>query len=256
MTKAMVDGARPVDLARQIRDGLITAIDLSMPLSSETAVYPNHVGVEVWVNRGHETTKGLFDSDISFATCGLRMGDHSGTHIDAPSHIDPAADALPIDSVGLERLITAAICLDMRDRTEAQLGPTAIAASLDKSGLTTPDNGTVLIRTGHYERERGRSRYLEEFQGLSAEAVEYLADAGATNIGIDAPSIDAPVDRGYPAHRACRNRGLLNTENLANLELVSGRRFLFVALALPIVGGTGSPVRAVALLGRQRADSE
>jgi kynurenine formamidase len=53
----------------------------------------------------------------------------------------------------------------------------------------------------------------------------------------------------FPAHRACRDRGVLNTENLANLDKVVGKRFLYIGLPLKLVGGTGCPIRAVAMLG-------
>ena len=46
----------------------------------------------------------------------------------------------------------------------------------------------------------------------------------------------------------CRDRGVLNTENLANLESVVGKRFLYIGLPLRLVGGTGCPIRAVAML--------
>jgi kynurenine formamidase len=58
-----------------------------------------------------------------------------------------------------------------------------------------------------------------------------------------------PVDAepAFPAHRTCRDRGVLNTENLANLEDVTGKRFLYIGLPLRLVGGTGCPIRAVAM---------
>jgi len=74
------------------------------------------------------------------------------------------------------------------------------------------------------------------------------------NIGCETPSIDNPVamaldaDPAFPAHRACRDRGMLNTENLANLEAVVGRRFTYIGLPLKLKGGTGCPIRAIAIV--------
>jgi kynurenine formamidase len=52
----------------------------------------------------------------------------------------------------------------------------------------------------------------------------------------------------FPAHRTCRDRGILNTENLANLESVVGKRFLYIGLPLKLVGGTGCPIRAIGVV--------
>ena len=88
----------------------------------------------------------------------------------------------------------------------------------------------------------------------SLQVCRWLADEGVVNIGCECASIDSsaamPDDAkiAFPAHRTCRDRGILNTENLANLESVVGRRFLYVGLPLRLVGGTGCPIRAVAVL--------
>jgi kynurenine formamidase len=66
--------------------------------------------------------------------------------------------------------------------------------------------------------------------------------------GVDSPSPDNPVSRTYPVHMMCRASGITHYENLANLDAVSGRRFTFIGFPLRIRAGTGSPVRAVAVL--------
>ena len=78
----------------------------------------------------------------------------------------------------------------------------------------------------------------------------WLADKGCINVGIDSPSVDSSqafTDKGYWAHKACRERKVLNVENLANLKEVVNTKFIFSCLPLKIRGGTGSPVRAVAI---------
>ena len=68
------------------------------------------------------------------------------------------------------------------------------------------------------------------------------------NIGQDAPSIDCVLTTSFPAHQVCKEMQRLNTENLADLRPVTGLRFLLAAFPLRIRGGSGSPIRAVALL--------
>jgi kynurenine formamidase len=71
------------------------------------------------------------------------------------------------------------------------------------------------------------------------------------NIGQDAPSIEAGAnvkEMTFPCHVLCRELQRHNTENLANIEAVAGKRFLYVGLPLKIRHGTGSPIRAVAVL--------
>ncbi|MDP6087476.1 MAG: hypothetical protein QGF68_15730, partial [Nitrospinota bacterium] len=76
-------------------------------------------------------------------------------------------------------------------------------------------------------------------------------ECGVVNIGQDAPSIDAGVNANdliFPCHVICRELQRHNTENLANIEEVAGKEFLYAGLPLKIRNGTGSPVRAAAIL--------
>lgn len=69
-----------------------------------------------------------------------------------------------------------------------------------------------------------------------------VANQGIVNFGIDAPSVDNPTDKTFPCHVVCREK------NLANLDKVSGKRFIFIGFPLKIRGASGSSIRAVALL--------
>ena len=97
-------------------------------------------------------------------------------------------------------------------------------------------------------RNWGKPSWLTDYSGLSREAAEHIFGRGAINIGQDAPSIDCALTTSFPAHQVCREMQRLNTENLADLRPVIGRRFRFVAFPLKIRCGSGSPVRAVAVL--------
>src|SRR6266478_5106758 len=83
------------------------------------------------------------------------------------------------------------------------------------------------------------------------EAMNFLADAGVVNVGTEAFSIDNPAatlpdaDPPYPAHQVCRDRKVLNTENLIIPQELVGRRFTYIGFPIKIVGGTGGWIRAV-----------
>lgn len=88
---------------------------------------------------------------------------------------------------------------------------------------------------------------MTRYTGLDYAGAKWLAERGVVNIGIDSPAIDNPKDSKYSGHLVCREYGMSNTENLANLNEVAGKRFLYFGLPLKIRKGTGSPIRAVAV---------
>ena len=97
-------------------------------------------------------------------------------------------------------------------------------------------------------RTWGTPAWLTDYPGLSREAAEWIHDQGAINIGQDAPSHDCSQTKSYPAHQVCREKQTLNTENLGDLRPVVGKRFRFICFPLKIRNGSGSPIRAVAVL--------
>ena len=109
---------------------------------------------------------------------------------------------------------------------------------------------TVLLYTGHFNRCYPSMEWLLQYPGLDREAMLWLANAGVVNVGIDSPSIDSSAEmksKNYPAHAVCRERKVLNTENLGHLDKVVGKRFDFIGLPLLIRKGSASPIRAVAV---------
>ena len=234
-------GFRIVDLSQEIFDG--------MP------VYPGNQRTGVFPNKTHaETAKAYANSPsghTSTTNC-LIMSDHGPTHVDAFYHIDK--DGETIDQLDLSWFYTEAICLDLSRfcNTEDWMQPADLEEASAKANLDVPDKGTVLIWTGHYEANYGGDfhTWLYTYPGLSEAAMTWLADKGCINVGIDSPSVDSSqafTDKGYWAHKACRERKVLNVENLANLKEVVNTKFIFSCLPLKIRKGTGSPVRAVAI---------
>ncbi|MEF2552622.1 cyclase family protein [Aurantimonas sp. A2-1-M11] len=232
-------------------------IDLSRPISHMMPVANPHVNQvpAFWHRLTHESERGTHKhSDISFQIRDFLIGEHVGTHVDALCHFTPSPDAPAIADMELEWFFADAICVDVSHITPLSfIEVDDLKVAVAKTGLTVKPGSTFLYFQDYYARQ-DQPNWLHEFAGLTGDATHWLADQGVKNIGCETASIDCstamPKDANpsFPAHRACRDRGIINTENLANLDKVVGKAFTYIGLPLPLVGGTGSPIRAVALL--------
>ena len=228
-------------------------VDLTQDLYQGQPVFVGHPETKVWDCMTHKESaaSGRFVGEMSYTAKVIQLCEHGPTHIDSISHIDPRPGAPTIDKMPLDFFYNEAICLDLSDtepRTSIPRG--RIEQELEKTGLDIPEGGTLLFHLGHYNRFYPSPEYSTQYGGLSAEAAEFIyVEKGALNIGTDAPSIDNAADNAFPCHVICRHHQRTNTENLCNLEELAGQRFLFIGLPLKIREGTGSPIRAVAVLG-------
>jgi kynurenine formamidase len=224
-------------------------IDLSQELFEGMVLWKGHPPTKIVVHATHESTAGQFDPPYSYTAETITLTTHAGTHTDSVSHVDPRPEALSIEQLPLDWFYTSAICIDLSDFPPRTLYSVAmIEAALARHGLDIRPGDTVLMHSGHYARTRDTEAYASEYSGLSRAAAELIYGRGAVNVGAEAPSIDVAGTTSYPAHLVCRELGRLNTENLADLSPVVGRRFRYIGLPLPIRRGSGSPVRAVAVL--------
>jgi kynurenine formamidase len=224
-------------------------IDLSQEIYTGMPVYPGHMKTVVWTHLSHEECQRQLGTDFSYETRGILMCDHGPTHIDSVSHLSRDPDAESVDQLALQKCITSGVCVDVSDiPLKTQFGREKIESGLKKQGLDIRPGDTILFYTAHYDRYYGQPIYMTDYPGLNREATEYIIDRGAVNFGVDSPSPDMWYDKTYPCHTVCAERRVTHIENLCNLDKLLGRRFTFIALPLKIRGGTGSPVRAVAIL--------
>lgn len=220
-------------------------IDLSQEIYQGMPVFPLHQKTFIFQNITHEEC--INKIGFPFATRNLLINEHGPTHSDAVYEYNPNGPT--IDKMPLEYFCGAAVCLDLSHVSyERYMEIADWEEALKKSGLTIERGDIVLMYTGQYNRNYGNDKWLTEYSGLSYAAAEWLAQKGVVNIGVDAPAIDHPDDPNYSGHAVCAKYGMTNTENLANLDKVVGKNFLYIGLPLKIREGTGSPIRAVALL--------
>lgn len=224
-------------------------IDLSQEIYNGMPVYPGHAKTVIWEHMSHEESKRIIGSGFSYQTSGIMFCDHGPTHIDPISHFSRDPEAETVDEIPLPRCITSAICLDVSDvEPQTQFGADRIQAELDKTGLDIRQGDTILFYTKHFDRFYGQPEYCTHQPGLTRDATEFLADQGCVNFGVDNTSPDMFLDKSYPCHDVCAERGVTHMENLCNLDKLVGKRFTFIALPLKIRKGTGSPIRPLAIL--------
>jgi kynurenine formamidase len=232
-------------------------IDLSQEIYTGMPVYPGHAKTVIWEHMSHEESGRTIGTGFSYRSSGIMMCDHGPTHIDAICHLSPEPDAPCVDDIPLESCITSAICLDVSDvPPQTQFGPEKIQSELARWGLDIRPGDTVLFYTGIYDRYYGKPEYTTHQPGLTREATEFIIDKGAILFGVDSTSPDMWLDKTYPCHTVCRERRVTHIENLCNLDKLVGRRFTFIAFPLKIRKGTGSPVRAVAILHDEELEWE
>jgi len=224
-------------------------IDLTQEIYQGMPVYPGHLKTVIWVHLSHEECKRQLGTDFSYETRGIMLCDHGPTHIDAISHMSRDKNAPSVDEIPLYNCITSAICLDVSDvPLKTQFGRKKIEEELKKWNLNILKGDTILFYTGQYDRYYGKPDYMTSYPGLDADGTEFIIKNGCVNFGVDSPSPDMWYDKTYPCHTTCAKLGVTHIENLCNLDKLIGKRFTFIALPLKIRKGTGSPLRAVAIL--------
>jgi kynurenine formamidase len=230
-------------------------LDLSQQIYQGMQVYPGHLKTVIWDHHVHEETEKKFEGGFSYASKGVLLSDHGPTHVDALSHLDPSEDAPAIDEMSLDVFYGPGVCVDLSDAApRTDITADDMEAATARSPVALEPQMTLLIHTGAHARFHGTDRYVSDYPGLDESASRWLVERRVKTFGVDAPSPDNPASRTYPCHMMCREHGITHYENLANLDRLLGRRFTFIGFPLPIRGGTGSPVRAVAVLSEDGAD--
>jgi kynurenine formamidase len=221
-------------------------VDLSHTLEENIPAYPTHARFGKTLYESYEY------GDVA-RHYGLTMSEHTGTHMDAPLHFIREGQAhYGTDEIPLDRLAGRAATIDATELGVDDLLAVEHVEGWEEEHGSIEAGDRVLIRYGWDLRWKtgplGR-RFLEDWPGLSGEAAEYLVGKGVSLVGCDTLAIDATVSESNPAHYALLGNEVYIVENLKNLDLLPPF-CVFLALPLKIKGGSGSPVRAVALVPR------
>jgi kynurenine formamidase len=228
----------------------VKLVDLSREIHHKMARLPNHPAIIITTFGTHDEVREADGYKFSSATMSLALGDHAGTHVDAPCHFDARPGAASIDQIPLENYFLDAVCLDLSHKPlKSDISIDDLEKAESAAGITIQKNDMVLLHMDFYRRCHGTEGYLTDFPGLTKDSATWLGRKGIAMFGVEAVSPGRPGRNNFEVHHVCRDLGFTHVEGLVNLDKLIGKgRFKFIGFPLKIRGGTGSPIRAVAML--------
>jgi kynurenine formamidase len=252
------------DLLAGLSSGAIEVVDLTAPLSDSTPilVLPEPFG-QTAVFQLEEISR-YDDRGPGWYWNNIRTGEHTGTHLDAPIHWVTGQDKDDVSQLPATRLVAAAAVLDFSARAAADpdwvLEIEDIRAWEAEHGAL-PAGGWLLLRTGWDARSHDQSAFLNaddtgpHTPGVSVKCARWLAEeATVIGVGVETVGTDAGAahsfDPAFPCHQFLLGAGKYGLTQLQNLALLPPTGAVLFAGPLPIVGGSGSPTRVLALVER------
>jgi len=224
-------------------------IDLSQEIYAGMPVFKDLPSVKMEIHKSHEEWAGIKNpAKRTPAVHKLELGEHTGTHVDAINHMAIQYEGKSIDKMPLSLFYTEGICLDFSHKKLKELiEPFEIQDACQKANVEIKKGDTVLLFTDHY-RKHFNSENWGNGPGISIESARWLGEKGISAFGVETMSPGVPKVSNREVHEICGELGFTHYENMINLHQLMGRgRFRFIAFPLKIRGGTGSPVRAVAV---------
>ncbi len=233
-----------------------TIIDLTYPFDSTTLFWPTADGFHLSGSAGL-TDKGFYYSAYSFSSA-----EHGGTHLDAPVHFSEGKQS--VDEIPLGNLIGKAIVIDISDSSvlnpDYQISIADVQEWENEHG-TIKDQTILLFRTGFGKFWPDAKRYMGtdekgteavaklHFPGIHPETAEWLiTNRRISAIGIDTPSLDYGQSSLFESHRKLFSANIPGFENVANMDKLPETDFQIIALPMKINGGSGGPLRIVAIV--------
>lgn len=230
-------------------------IDLTYSFDEHTIAWPTNKPFK-W----DKTAWGMTATGYWYASGDFTMSEHGGTHIDAPIHFGRGRQTL--DEIPLVKLFGMAVVIDITKAVERNRDYRLTVADLtewEAQQGRIPEGAIVFVYSGWGKHWPDRNRYLGSetpqdtktlhFPGFSKEAAEFLVKERKINgVGIDTPSIDHGPSQDFIVHQVLNGADVYGLENVANLDQLPPNGATVIALPMKIKGGTGGPVRIVAIL--------
>ena len=248
--------------AEALTTGRIEVVDLTAPLSAATPViqlppqFAQTAGFEL------EELSRYDDRGPAWYWNNFRTGEHTGTHFDAPNHWVTGRDGDDVASVPVRRLVGPAAVLDFSAQVAEDpdfLLEVEHVQQWEAAHGPLPEGGWLLYRTGWDTRAFSQEDFLNADEsgphtpGISPECAQWLAEqAPVIGLGVETVGTDAGAahsfDPPFPCHAALMGSGKYGLTQLQNLDRLPPTGTLLVAAPLPIVAGSGSPARVLALV--------
>jgi kynurenine formamidase len=246
------DGAAPLDVAAY------QLVDLTHSFNAQTIYWPTSTKTFDHVQQAYGNTPGGW----FYSSYELSTPEHGGTHLDAPIHFGEGKQTA--DQIPLSRLVARAVVIDVSDKASADrdylLTPDDIAAFEQQHGQIA-EGSIVLLRTGWSRHWGNRLEYLGDstpgdasklhFPSFGPDAARLLVEERrVAALGADVASIDRGSSTDFMVHRIAAGADVPGFENLTNLDQLPPTGAVVVALPMKIEGGSGGPLRAIALVPR------
>ena len=250
--------------AEALTTGRIEVVDLTAPLSAETPVIQLPPQFAQTAPFELEELSRYDDRGPAWYWNNFRTGEHTGTHFDAPNHWVTGQDGDDVASVPAQRLVTPAVVLDFS--AQAAEDPDYLlevehVEQWQAANGPLPEGGWLLYRTGWDARSASQQDFLNaddtgpHTPGISPACARWLAGtAPVIGLGVETVGTDAGAahsfDPPFPCHAALMGSGKYGLTQLQNLDRLPPTGAVLVAAPLPIVSGSGSPSRVLALVDR------
>jgi len=235
-------------------------VDLTYAFDASSVYWPTAEPFKLETDFEGVTDKGYFYSAYRYSAA-----EHGGTHLDAPVHF--AKGRHTSDEIPLEQLIGQAVVVDVTKQCAGNPDYQVSVADFEtyekQHGRIA--NGTiVLLRTGFGKLYPDRKKYLGtdergadavsklHFPGLHPDAAKWLTENRSIKaIGLDTASIDRGQSTLFESHRTLFDKNIPAFENVANLDQLPAKGFSVIALPMKIKGGSGGPLRIIAILNHR-----
>jgi kynurenine formamidase len=251
-------------LVTAVATGSVDVVDLTAPLSEQTPVLRLP---EPFANTVHFSLRELSRYDErgpAWYWNDIVTGEHTGTHFDAPIHWVTGRNSDDVSQVAPQRLVAPAVVLDA---TTMAAGDPDFLLQVEhvqewtKTHGALPDGGWLLYRTGWDARADDENDFLNADEtgphtpGISPECARWLAaETPLIGVGVETVGTDAGAAHGFdppfPCHSFLLGAGKYGLTQLRNLDRLPPQGAVLIAAPLPIVGGSGSPTRVLALVER------
>ncbi len=242
--------------------GNVEIVDLTQPLSENTPVmrvpapFVNASGLKMTELSNYD------DRGPRWRWNHLELGEHVGTHLDAPLHWISGKGGDDVASVPLPRLIGPAVVIDRTAQVEEDpdyLLTVEDVLEFEAANGPLPEGGWLLYRTGWDSRIHDVGQFLNNASGtartpgIAPGCAKWLAQStgivgiGVQTVGTDAgasPTFDPPT----PVHYYMHGAGKYGVTQLTNLDRLPPTGALIIVAPLRLVGGTGSPARVIAFV--------
>jgi kynurenine formamidase len=239
------------DVLISLADGSVEVVDLTQPLSERTPVLQLP---EPFANTPHLSRRRLSrydDAGPAWAWDVLELGEHTGTHLDAPVHWITGRDGADVASIPPARLAGPVVVVDRTEAVAADPGYLLTAGELDafeaEHGPIAPGSW-LLLRTGWSARAGDEAAFLNAGAGGPVDHPSLVGFAVET-VGIDAGAAGG-FDPPFPAHHFLLGADRYGLTQLANADALPVTGAMIVVAPLKLVDGTGSPARVLAFVPR------